>query len=629
MNNTFPIDESVARVAESVPPSAELRNSLDVSERLVEEEETTNLEQEQQQAPTIAATAAKYSRKDSRTFLSRMFGVSPSSYTPATANVTERRQQGAGGDRADSAMATEDANRPSSGEAFSPPRIQPMVQWQERTATLQLDDELHNTELEGRIAVARRQTIAVLLETKQMEAQLAEVSRPASPAKSSPRSPPTPRSPSLQRLPTDTGGLAWILQHFEEQRREDRAIAEAQRREDRREDRREADERAERLEARHQAEMATIKGTPVEGQFPAGRYLPGQALVTHQFAPFADSSTEDWDAFQRRFERTAAALKIPETEWPNELILKLTGPAGSFCDTEFPNVGERPAWGTLTAALQRQFGRRYAAAAAWRALHTSARQPHEDGLAVLQRMRELTHSLTLLGVPGNPGPNERMCYLLQNNLGEDERIRWTARANATPGVSEASIRDKEAAATAALQTTSRHSIAVEERDGWFLPQRQDLENFFQNQTACKVGGGRGLSARAAPIEGEQTSPHSADIPPQHTGPPVEPQCAPPVVANGREARLFAAVAAWESRSQDKSRPVPAYHGSNRTHKAANRAEYEKRKANRECFKCFPAELVSGQLHYDCKLHGRDSTEATRRVVVAGAGAGGVGGGQGR
>ena len=32
MNNTFPIDESVARVAESVSPSAELRNSLDGSE---------------------------------------------------------------------------------------------------------------------------------------------------------------------------------------------------------------------------------------------------------------------------------------------------------------------------------------------------------------------------------------------------------------------------------------------------------------------------------------------------------------------------------------------------------------------------------------------------------------------
>ena len=57
-----------------------------------------------------------------------------------------------------------------------------MVQWQERPATLPLDDELHKIELEGRIAVARRQTVAVLLETKQMEAQSAELSRPASPA---------------------------------------------------------------------------------------------------------------------------------------------------------------------------------------------------------------------------------------------------------------------------------------------------------------------------------------------------------------------------------------------------------------------------------------------------------------
>jgi hypothetical protein len=85
-------------------------------------------------------------------------------------------------------------------------------------------------------------------------------------------------------------------------------------------------------------------------------------------------------------------------------------------------------------------------------------------------------------------------------------------ARATPGVSEASIRDKEAAATAALQTTSRHSISVDSRSGT-----------------------DGASSEHGP------------------GPPVEPQCAPPVVANGRETRLFAAVAAWESRSQDKSR----------------------------------------------------------------------------
>jgi hypothetical protein len=50
----------------------------------------------------------------------------------------------------------------------------------------------------------------------------------------------------------------------------------------------------------------------------------------------------------------------------------------------------------------------------------------------------------------DPGPNERMSYLLQNNLGEEERIRWMARANSTPGVSEASIRAKETAAAAQL-----------------------------------------------------------------------------------------------------------------------------------------------------------------------------------
>jgi hypothetical protein len=42
MNNTFPIDESVARVAESVSPSSELQNSLD--EKALKEDQDENLE---------------------------------------------------------------------------------------------------------------------------------------------------------------------------------------------------------------------------------------------------------------------------------------------------------------------------------------------------------------------------------------------------------------------------------------------------------------------------------------------------------------------------------------------------------------------------------------------------------
>ena len=617
MNNTFPIDESVSRVAENVSPSAELQNSLDVSERLVEEEKSTILEEDQQKEPTIEAGEA------SRSLFSRMLGASPSSTRQTTANVTERHGRQQGRERAFSTEATEDGTGLRTSEASL--RASPTAQSQERRATFQVDDELEAAERETRITVARGRTLAALLENKRLEAKLAELSRPSSPADLSARSSPTPRSPLPQTLSTDTEGLMWIMQRLEEQRREDRAIAEAQRREDRREDRREAEERADRWEARHQAELAAIKGAPVEGRPTAKQYIPGRALATLE--TFAGDPTEDWDLFLRRFERQAKLRLVSETDWPNELTLKLTGVASSFCDSEFPIEGVRPSWATLTAALQRQFGRRYAAAAAWYELNTSKRQPHEDGLAVLQRMRALTHSLTLLGVPSNPGPNERMSYLLQNNLGEDERTRWMARANATPGVSEASIREKETAAVAALQTTSRQSIAVEERDGWFLRQRQDLENFFQNQAACKGGGGRGPPARAAQIEGDPTPPSSADIHPQHTAPTVEPPRAPAgEKGQVREAQLYAAVVAWESRASDKHRQVPTYHGPNTTHKAENRAEFEKRKANRECFKCFPENLVSGQLHYDCKLHGRYATEATRKVMVRGTGAGGGGGG---
>ena len=74
-----------------------------------------------------------------------------------------------------------------------------------------------------------------------------------------------------------------------------------------------------------------------------------------------------------------------EAEWPNELIIiKLPGVAGSFCDSLFPME-------------------EVAAAAAWCALNTSKRQPHEGGLAVLLRMPELTHSPSS-GSLTTPGP---------------------------------------------------------------------------------------------------------------------------------------------------------------------------------------------------------------------------------
>ena len=58
-----------------------------------------------------------------------------------------------------------------------------------------------------------------------------------------------------------------------------------------------------------------------------------------------------------------------------------------------------------------------------------------------------------------------------------------ALANASTEASETAIRDKETAAAAGLQGFNRHSIAVEERDEWFQPQRLHLETFLENHWA--------------------------------------------------------------------------------------------------------------------------------------------------
>lgn len=60
--------------------------------------------------------------------------------------------------------------RPNLG-AFLPPRAQPTSQLQERWATFQLEGEFEAVERERRVAVAQGETLAALLENKQMEAK--------------------------------------------------------------------------------------------------------------------------------------------------------------------------------------------------------------------------------------------------------------------------------------------------------------------------------------------------------------------------------------------------------------------------------------------------------------------------
>ena len=368
----------------------------------------------------------------------------------------------------------------------------------------------------------------------------------------------------------------------------------------RRDDRQEANQNLERMEARHRAQWETGQAG---GQPACARYHIGTALAT-TVTKFTGDGDQNWDEWLQRFERMTRAHNVPESGWPNELSIKLEGLAGNFVQTQFPSEGPGATWVQLTTALQRQFGRRYEAASAWRALNTATRLPNESGLAALQRVRNLTRALTVLGVPSNPGPNERMCYVLQNQLPEAERIAWMALANASMDASETAIRDKEAAAATALHGFNRQSIAVEERDEWFQPQRLHLETFLENQG--KTLGGRGQPAQAAPIDARGGPTPVAIMLPE---PPIEASAGPGDTSIRSNARLCAAIVAWDKRAGATARPPPSYHGDGPGFQAQNQATFDRRKANNECFKCKVGQLVPGQRHYDCVFHGRDATDA--------------------
>ena len=420
--------------------------------------------------------------------------------------------------------------------------------------------------------------------------------------------------PSTTPPPLESHAFHAIFLHIETQRREDQRQREA----DRREDLRRADERAERMEELQRTQWAAFSAATQPAAVQGGRrstYQMGLALTA--FPTFAGDGTQDYDAYIREFEGLVGphGHDIAPTFWPNELFLKLTGQAKSWYNTTFPATGPLATWSELTLGMQRLFGRKYAAAEAWQQLGTSARQTNETGPAALQRIQELLRALTLLRVPTNPGPNERMCYTLQVHLTAEERGRWMAAANATTEVSDDAIHAKEDAAVAALAQSRRISVTsvsipIEERDQWFLPRLHHLETFLRDQTAPAS---RGQAARAAVSQAPEDA--SLEAPPPPGG-------ARDVPAE-REARVRQLRARWAARSERDGSP-PLYHGPNPAHLAANTATFAERKATQACFGCTIAQLAkapAGQPHWLCKHHGVDASDESKKQRVSGSGRG--------
>ena len=165
-------------------------------------------------------------------------------------------------------------------------------------------------------------------------------------------------------------------------------------------------------------------------------YVVGRALSS--FPTFTGTSKEDCDSYLREFEGKAGPQGhcIPADYWPNELFLKLEGPAKDWYNTTFTTKGLRPTWTQLSSGLQRLFGHRYTASPTWLKLGAATRLAHESGPEALQRIQTLLSDLALLRVPVNPGPTEVMCYILQGQLTPEELRRWMAQANANKEVSD-------------------------------------------------------------------------------------------------------------------------------------------------------------------------------------------------
>ena len=217
----------------------------------------------------------------------------------------------------------------------------------------------------------------------------------------------------------------------------------------RREEQRAAEERLERQErdrARRDDEIQTRLLTLLashRGDHGEPRYA-GVGVAMDKQPVFSGTEGDEYGAFIHNFEHLATTKCVPPAFWVNELVLKLAGRALSWYTSTFPADQPYPTFHQVTSGLQALFGPKYAAADAVHRRDTITRQTNETGPAALQRPTELERDISRLGVPLNPGPNERRCDWLQRMLTPDELTRWMAAANAASDVSDDAIRASEA-----------------------------------------------------------------------------------------------------------------------------------------------------------------------------------------
>ena len=404
-------------------------------------------------------------------------------------------------------------------------------------------------------------------------------------------------------------------------RREERHEREAQRQADREARAEREAERAERREERAlAAQLATLGGR--------AKYSIGTAL--EKFRTFDGAEGADGAAYLAAFSKQLSTLEIPQAKWAQELFLKLTGTAADWYGSRFEDLATDvfPAWGELYSSMLLQFSKQYEGAGAFHDLIGATRLPGTTGLQALQRIEALTVTLHRKGIR-NPGPNEQLAYVLQNQLSMEEVPRWTSLANADGTISDATLNELELHSTST--TTSRHSCLPETREAFFARRVDHLRNFLRDQSKATTGGRQtgstparpGAYARAALASGETTTEDEqlAPPPPPASGTSTTGAQTP---GSALECRLCVARAERDAgAARKKPMPYPEYVGPNQQHADANKAEFLRRQRLGLCYACPGKELNEQRCHLDCAQHGRlatDKQRADQAHRVRGAGA---------
>ena len=512
----------------------------------------------------------------------------------------------------------------TSRNAVASPLAEPTVISSVQDQLIQLRFDTESAELKAMEAAAQEATAISQRNTKRMALESLDLDRQyldreqryssshgsRSSSHESAKGPTPPRHRQAAGRPPSpplagASDLVTVLLHLEAQRREDRQEAVERAEAQRREDRREAAEREERIEARFRA-MTSAAPPSTSG------FTPNKGL--YAIPPFTGADEQELRPWLHLFQSTAEILELSDAATARELRLKLADRALKSYNLRF-RPETKPTVAEVVAHLSTEFVKKYQGAILFGEYFQYKRKAGSAGRDVQRDLNNAWQAMRDDGIPvDNMSPDEERYYLYQLALTSTQSAQFLASLSSTALASDDYLRSLTPPSEGDRRISLARPQNSEARTDCFR-LRVTLIEAFLNHDHGDPGHGRG--ARAAVTAGTPDD-TTGTVPSQGTASPPPPLAATTVPGGSlKEARVRALKAEWELQGQRTTPPL--YHGKNDTHLAANSATFAERKARRACFRCREDQLVQGQLHWECKFHGKDAPEASRKERVPGSG----------